>query len=158
MSTEVTNLNYMTGTRSTMVIDNKPYIQFTAQEWAIPGISLNAAIQPTAFRDIRYAGDKMQWDPLVIKFIVTEDLSNWIEAFKWLVSIGSPTEFSEYQGLGFQDVTVTVYNSHNNVIKRVKFADCVPTNLSEVTFSSQASETEYNYATLVLEYQHYSFE
>ena len=158
MSTEARNLNYMTGTRSTLVLGDKRDIQFTALDWSIPGVSLNAAIQATPHRDLRVPGDKMQWDPLVIKFIVNEDLTNWLEAFNWLVSIGAPQDYSQYEGLGFQDATVTIYDSHNNVSRRVKFTDCIPVSLSQIDFSSQEAETDYKYCTLVLEYSHYSFE
>ena len=149
----IENLNHTTGTRSTLVLAGFKSTEFTAVEHNIPGLSINAAVQPTPFRQKPQPGDTPNFEPLRVTFIVDENLSNWLEMYNWIVSFGAPDNYTQYKGSGFIDASLIMYNSHNNQIMKFKFIDAIITSLSEIAFSTMEESTVYKYATVSIEYE-----
>ena len=155
MSNEINTLNFTTGTRGVFLLPAVTETNFTIVKWNLPGIALPAATQPTPFRDMPVHGDKLEPESLALSFIVTEDLENWLEVYDWITELGAPEE----KGIQYKDRRAetdgvfTIYNSHNNVIKRFRFVNCVITYLSSVDFSTMEGDTDIKYATMTFEYQ-----
>ena len=49
----------------------------------IPDLNLGVANQPNYLRDIPVPGDKIDFGDLSIRFLVDEDLTNYMEIQKW---------------------------------------------------------------------------
>ena len=76
-----------------------PEVEFTCQTANIPGISLGSATQPTPLVDIPIPGDKISFQSLYINFLVDENLNNYKEIHDWLVGIGFPQNYTQFQNL-----------------------------------------------------------
>ena len=53
------------------------------------------------------------------------------------------------------DATLAILTSHNNVSKEITFADCFPTSLSALEFSTQQTDVEYLQAEVSFKYTYY---
>lgn len=151
------NLNYLSGNRAVLTIPGLTDTNYTLQSFPLPDIFLPAARIESPFAVQPFMGDKVEYEPLKVSFIVNENLSNWLELHNWLRNLGAPEDKKEFRNktLEFQDVLITVYNSHNNPILGFKFIDCVPTRLQGIDFTETISETEHKVVTFELEYQRY---
>ena len=76
-----------------------PEVEFTCQTANIPGISLGSATQPTPLVDIPIPGDKISFQSLDINFLVDENLNNYKEIHDWLIGIGFPQNYTQFQNL-----------------------------------------------------------
>ncbi len=152
----VEHLNHLSSNRATLVLSNLPNTTFTAVDYDLPGIHLPAATQDNPFTIAPFFGDQVEFDPLQIEFIVDEKMSNWIELFQWIAGNGGAVDPNK-RSFRFKDVdaVLTVYNAHNNPFLRVKFFNCVGTDLSGINFNQAAMETETRRSTLVLAYHYY---
>ena len=73
-----------------------PNVNFFCQRINIPSIGLGLASQATPFSDIPVLGDKLLFEQLTLNFIVSEDLSNYLEIYNWLISIGFPENDTQF--------------------------------------------------------------
>lgn len=127
-----------------------PYVTFNCQLVNLPGISIGEYAQENPFVPIWRAGDKAMYEPLVINFMIDEELWAWQAIHDWMRGLSFPTSFDEYKNLSLQvrnsplsskpqysDATLTLLTGHQNPYLRVKFYDVFPTSLSQLQFNVQ---------------------
>lgn len=114
---------------------------------------------PNPFRTSPRHGDRVEWEPLSITFLVDHDLSNWKEIYNWIVGLGAPRDKSlEYnKDLASVDMTIHTFTAQNNPNNTIYFSDCVPVALTGLNFTEEDSETVVLRATLDVEYENYRF-
>ena len=96
-------LDYATQTQFKFGIHQLPKVEFFTISANIPGISAETIIQPTPFKDIPIAGEKLTYENLSIVFQVDEYLENYISLHNWMTGIGFPTDRKEFRK--YRDVT-----------------------------------------------------
>lgn len=151
-------LNYLSADRLVFDVVNLPDFSFTVQTHNIPGVSIPAAKQPTPIVDIPRFGDKIINEPLLVTFIVTEDLENWLEIRNWITANASQIRREGQKApFGAVDVTITAYDSSNNPVGKFKFIGAVPTTLSGIDNTVKTAETTYMTATVQMEFESFDF-
>jgi len=80
-SNQPKNLNYFIPTGFKFTIEKIPNVNFFCQSANLPGLSAGQAILTTPLRDIPIAGDKVQYNELRVRFIIDEELKNWLEVY-----------------------------------------------------------------------------
>ena len=137
-----------------MIFDRLPNTTYFCQNANIPGISLTEIVRNTPFIDLYHPGEKAIYDTFNISFLVSEDLSAWLELHNWIRGATFPTDFKEYVDLGrttrsayaqslssnrrpvvYTDGVLTIYSNKNNPRFRVKFHDIFPTYLGSIPFN-----------------------
>ena len=81
------------------MIQSLPKVTYFCQAATIPNISLGYATQSTPFVDIPRPGEKIDFSELTIKFIIQEDMANYIELFDWMIALGFPENHRQFQQL-----------------------------------------------------------
>jgi len=159
MTSPNTGLNYISKNRATFTIPALSNTTFTIHEFELPGITLPTAVVPSPFYDKKLYGDKVEFDPLRLTFIVDEKITNWLELYNWIIGLGAPETKTQYleRELTELDAYITIYSSHNNPIYSIKFLECVPVSLSGMSFSESIQETTTIEATITMEYLRYEF-
>lgn len=61
-----------------------PKVIFAMQSFELPSMSINNVNQPTRFVDANEIGEKVNFEPYRISFVVDKYLRNYIEAFHWM--------------------------------------------------------------------------
>jgi len=162
-----------------------PEVEFTCQTANIPGISLGGAIQPTPLVDIPIPGDKISFQSLDINFLVDENLNNYKEIHDWLIGIGFPQNYTQFQNLQadgsdrfpgstrstaatgtsipqplseggtYSDATLTVLNSKNIAKTEIRFQNIYPTSLGSLSYDVKLSDVDYLQAAVSFNYMYY---
>ena len=76
-----------------------PKVEYFTTACNIPGISLNATVQPTPLADIPLPGDTISFGDLEITFLVDENLENYREIHGWMYGIGFPKARTQFADL-----------------------------------------------------------
>ena len=92
-------LDYLRPNSFKFMVHNIPNVSYFCQAANIPEINIPAAEQPTPLVDIPYPGDKLQFGPLMIRFLVQEDMMNYKELYDWLIGLGFPEDHNKHQSI-----------------------------------------------------------
>ena len=179
-----TKFDYASPTQFKFQLTKLPKVEYFTTACNIPGISLNATVQPTPLADIPLPGDTLTFSDLEITFLVDENLENYREIHGWMYGIGFPkarTQFSSFRRdeaqtfptaesvkgdvtnpgkpSGVQamygDATLTVMSAKNNPVIEVRFSDLYPVSLSGLSFNQQETDVTYLTATATFTYKLY---
>ena len=158
---QIKNRNFLAPTGFKLVLNRSPKVAFFSNAANIPGITLGEAIQPTYLKDIPTPGDKIVFDDFTVRFLVDEDLKNYMELQNWIRGLGYPESLEEIYDLQneerdittksshmmdiYSDGTLTVLGSSQNAIFKILFRDLWPYSLTTLQFD--ATDTDVNYFT-----------
>jgi len=174
--------DYADPTKFKFNIIKLPKVEYFCTQVNLPGISLaDNYSQPTPFRNIPLPGEKLEYEPLAMTFLVDENLENYQEIHGWLRGLGFPGGYDDFktlldagsdrfptskpttkfnapnQGAIFSDATLNILTSKNNPVTEVRFSDCFPISLSSLQYNQQATDTDYLTATVTFNYKLYDF-
>ena len=167
---QITNRNFLSPVGFQFTLQKKPKIDFFCNSANIPGINLGVAMQPTPLKAIPIPGETLTYDDLTLRFMVDEDMENYLEVWNWLNQFGFPRDWGQYQQLlnedenskgkqtaisGMSDGTLLVYNSNYNVNLKVEYKDLFPVSLSSIQFDTTSTEINYASALVVFKYTIY---
>lgn len=150
-TTGINNINFLQPTAFKITIDRKNYpnLEFFAQTVMHPSMSLGFAEMPyPRIGTISMPGDKLTFGELSANIILDENMNSYMEMYNWMkriVETKNITSLNVYtDDIPTQaDVTVSVLTSHNNVSKRIRYIDCIPTLLGDVSFESTTGDIQY---------------
>lgn len=138
-------------------IQKLPTVSFFTQSFSIPAVNLGTANVPTPFVNMPVPGDHITYDLLNIRFLVDEDLANYIELYEWMTALGFPDSFDQYKtvvperyalnGGVYSTGVVEVLDSAKKCFAEIVFEDLYPVNLSSVDFNAKATDIGYIEAT-----------
>lgn len=138
------NMSLLNPNEFRFFLHRAPYLTFFVQTVFLPSISLPAAIEGNPFTDIKVPGDHIEWDSLIVKFLVDEDLQGWREMYDWMRGMGFPETFDEYKKarrdgdnknksaweVFTSDCSVFTNTGHRNVNIEYLFQSAWPTKLT----------------------------
>ena len=168
--TPLDNRNFLSPTGFKFGLKRSPGVAFFCNQANIPSLDLGVAEQPSYLKDIPIPGDKMQFGDLNLRFLVDEDLVNFMEIQNWMRGLGFPESLAEFQELREESIlgvmgksTEDIYSdgtlqilSSNLVPKfQVVFNDLFPYSLSTVTFDATDTDIEYFTADVSFKYTIY---
>ena len=138
-------------------IAKEPKVSFFCNSARIPEITLGTAIQPTYLKDIDVPGEKLTYGDFSLRFLVDENLENYMAIHNWLTGLGFPDSAQDYRDLitnedNYEDVekqysdgSLHILNSNFRDTAIVKFSNLFPINLTSLEFEADA--TDFNYFT-----------
>jgi len=166
---QVQNKNFLNPTGFKFILNRAPKVVFFSNQANIPGLNLGVTEQTSYLTDIPVPGDKLQFQDLNLRFLVDEDLENYLEIQHWLRGLGFPDslkEIYEWQSsnpnaprgeLNYtSDGTLNVLSSSNTPNFKVKFLDLFPVSLSDLDFDATDSDIDYLTANVTFKYTIYN--
>tara|TARA_Y100000401_G_C8181043_1_gene153983 strand:- start:24 stop:563 length:540 start_codon:yes stop_codon:yes gene_type:complete len=169
-SNQPENFNYFNPIGFKFEVDKLPNVNFFCQSATLPGLTLGEATQPNPFRDIPTPGDKILFEELTIRFVVDEELENWLEMKEWIFGLGYPNSTDEYNELSktnneikprgnkYSDGILMVLTSNKNAQIKVTFQDLWPVTLTGIQMDSSVAEVDYITADATFAYTIYKVE
>jgi len=159
------NLNILGDNNFHFEIQELPTVSLFAQTFSIPGITLGRAPVPTSNVDYNMPGEKIEYEDLVITFLIDEYLKNYIEVFNWMTYLGFPESTDQFKKLKanltpykeVSDIILTVTTNKFNPYIQIVFVDCFPTDLSPVDFTNIDTTVSPIQATVTFDYSYYYF-
>ena len=97
--TPIDNRNFLSPTGFKFGLKRSPGVAFFCNQANIPSLDLGVAEQPSYLKDIPLPGDKMQFGDLNLRFLVDEDLVNFMEIQNWMRGLGFPESLAEFNDL-----------------------------------------------------------
>lgn len=167
---QIQNRNFLSTIGFKFTLQKKPKIDFFCNSANIPGINLGVAMQATPLKMLPVPGEVLSFDDFSIRFMVDENMENYLEVWNWLCQFGFPRDFGQYQQLinedensegvqkaitGMSDGTLIIYNSNYNSNLKVTFKDLFPVSLSSIQFDSTDPDIKYASAEVVFKYTIY---
>jgi hypothetical protein len=166
-SKQISNRNFLSPIGFKFSLVKEPKVAFFCNAASIPEITLGTSVQTSYLKDIDVPGDKIAYGDLNIRFLVDEDLQNYMAIHNWITGLGFPESTQEYKdaitndrGLRdedyvFSDGSLRILNSNYNDIAVVKFKDLFPVSLTSLTFDTSLTDVEYLTADVVFRYTIY---
>ena len=169
---QIQNRNFLSPIGFKFILNKAPKVAFFSNTANIPRIDLGTTAQPNYLRDIPVPGDKMEFEDFTLRFLVDEDLENYIEIQNWIRGLGFPENLKEIYDLQtntagvdnkqnpmnnvYSDGTLEVLNSNKNINFKVVFRDLFPYTLSSLDFDATDEDVNYFTAEVVFKYTMYN--
>ena len=165
---QIQNRNFLSGVAFKFNLAKFPKVDFFSNSARIPELSLGTAVQPSYLKDIDIPGEKLTYGDLSIRFLVDENMENYMAVHNWLKGVGFPETPQQFTDLTtdsdgirdekevFSDGSLHILNSNFQNVAIVKFQDLFPVGLTSLEFD--ATETDINYFTaeVVMRYTVYN--
>lgn len=150
-------MNFLPTTRFQFVLQRCPNVSFFVQTATLPGMTLNPTLQPTPFRDTRFAGDRVELEPLTISIRMDENMEAYFEIAEWMQGLSRYESYDDYKNLStrdglYSDASLIILNSRNNPNIEFTIQSIFPSNLGAIQFN--ALDTDTVYATCDVTFEH----
>ena len=154
---QIQNRNFLAPVGFKFTLAKYPKVSFFSNSARIPELTLGTAIQSSYLKDIDVPGEKLTYGDLTIRFLVDENMENYVAMHNWLKGIGfpeTPQQFKDQitddegikdEKLVFSDGSLHILSSNFQDVAIVKFQDLFPVGLTSLEFD--ATETDINYFT-----------
>ena len=160
-----TNMNFLSPIGFKFQLGNFPEVNYFCQAATLPGISIGTIAVPTPLKTIELSGDEVTFEELSIRFVVDENMKNWLAIYDWIIGLGFPTEEGQakYKKLAATselttDAVLTILTSNMNPQINFRFKECFPLNLSSIAFDSGGTDIDYVTADVSFRYDVYTVE
>jgi hypothetical protein len=168
------NINPLSPTGFRLSISKLPDLTYFCQQANLPEVELPAIEMPTSFSTIAIPGEMIHFGDLVVQFLVDENLANYKGVFNWLIGLGFPENYLQYQALAAQDPSaqnnkfggmisnysdgiLEILGSNNIATQTIRFRDLHPTSVSSLPFQATIDDVNYLIGTATFRYTYYDF-
>jgi len=160
------NLNYLSNISFRLTMQDAPNITWFCQAVNVPGVSIEGIDVTTPHATIPFAGNKVSFEELSVRFIVDEHMKNWTEIYDRIIALGLAEGGEKYRllkaksdltqrGGTVSTLVLTVLTSAMNPQMEFHFYEAFPISLSALDFDSANTDLEYFTATAGFRYVNY---
>ena len=165
---QINNRNFLSPVGFKFTLSKDPKISFFCNSARIPEISLGSAVQPNYLKDLDVPGDKLNYGDFSLRFLVDENMKNYMAVHNWLTGLGFPETTQQFRDLitddngvrnlnyQFSDGSLHILNSNFRDVAIVKFKDLFPTYLTSLEFEASDSDINYFTAEVTFKYTIYN--
>ena len=171
--TQIQNRNFLAPVGFKFNLQRSPGVAYFCNQANIPDLSLGVAVQTNYLRDIPTPGDKIEFRDLTLRFLVDEDLTNYMEIQKWIRGLGFPEsiqDFNKFEKEGqnnlpkryaqfgdqiYSDGTLQILSSNLVAKFNVNFTELFPVSLTTLEFDATDTDIEYFTADVTFKYTMY---
>jgi len=166
---QIQNRNFLSPTGFQFSLSKEPKVSFFCTSARIPELSLQTSTQATYLKDIDVPGEKLTYGDLTLKFLVDENMTNYMAIHNWLTGLGFSETTQDFANLTtneqgiknqlneqFSDGSLTILSSNYRSNTIVRFKDMFPVSLSSLEFDTSATDIEYFTADATFKYTIYN--
>ena len=164
---QIDNRNFLSGVGFKFNLTKFPKVDFFSNSARIPELNLELTRQPSYLKNIDVPGERLTYGDLTLRFLVDENMENYISVYTWLKGLGFPESTKEFKELttdkdgqrdpkeAFCDGTLRILNSNYREVAKVKFTDLFPVSLSSLDFDATNNDVQYFTAEASFKYTIY---
>ncbi len=161
---QIQNRNFLSPVGFEFTLAKYPKASFLCNSARIPEITLGTTTQPNYLKELDVPGEILVYGDLVLRFLVDENMENYMALHNWLTGLGFPETADQYvkqttdeEGLRdskeqWSDGSLNILNSNFRTTATVKFKDLWPTSLTSLDFD--ATESDINYFTAEVSFKY----
>lgn len=172
LNNQPSNRNLLSPVGFKFKLNKAPKVDFFSNFAGIPAITLGSALQTRYGKNIDIPGDKMNFEDFRLRFLVDENMENYMEIWNWMTGLGFPYSLEQYSDFKnssqeYQsprinedfyersDGTLQILNSSFNVQSQVIFDGLYPVYLSALDFDATLEDIRYLTAEVTFKYTYY---
>ena len=167
---QIQNRNFLSNVAFKFNLAKFPKVDFFSNSARIPELTLELTRQPSYLKTIDVPGERLTYGDLTLRFLVDENMENYISVYNWLTGLGFPETTKEFADLikdkdgqrdpkeAFCDGTLRILNSNYREVAKVKFNDLFPTSLTSLDFDATNTDVQYFTAEATFKYTVYKIE
>lgn len=164
---QIGNRNFLSPVGFKFTLAKEPKVDFFSNSASIPNISLGTAVQPSYLKDVDIPGEKLTYGDFSLRFLVDENMVNYMAIHNWMTGLGFPETAQEFKDLTtdatgqrdlkeqFSDGSLHILNSNFRDVAIVKFRDLFPVSLSSLEFDASEADIQYFTADVTFKYTIY---
>ena len=164
---QIQNRNFLSGVAFKFNLAKFPKVDFFSNSARIPELSLELTQQASYLKNIDVPGERLNYGDFTLRFLVDENMENYISIYDWLTGLGFPETTKEFADLikdkdgqrdakeAFCDGTLRILNSNYREVAKVKFNDLFPTSLTSLDFDATNTDVQYFTAEATFKYTLY---
>jgi hypothetical protein len=169
---QIDNRNFLSPTGFKFTLTRTPKVAFFCNQANIPDLNLGVAIQPSYTKMLPTPGDIIEFGDLTLRFLVDENIENYMEIQNWIRGLGFPEELQQFDDLEksgtvqgtyvkdsqniYSDGTLQVLTSSQIPNFQIRFQDLFPYSLSTMTFDATDTDIQYFTADVSFKYTVYN--
>ena len=165
---QLTNRNFLSPAAFQFTVTKEPKVSFFCTSASIPELFFQTNVQPSYLKDIDVPGEKLEYGDLTVRFLVDEDLTNYMAIHNWMTGIGYPETLQDFKtettkpdtsrdmNLQFSDGSLSILNSNFRTNAIVKFKDLFPVSLTSLEFDTAVTDIQYFTAEATFKYLVYN--
>ena len=165
-SNQIQNRNFLSPVGFKFTLAKYPKVSFFCNSSRIPELSLGTAIQPSYLKDLDVPGEKITYGDLSVRFLVDENLENYMSIHNWITGLGFPETTQQFKNQTtnsdgirdlkeqYSDGSLSILNSNYRTVGDVKFKDLFPISLTY--FDSTVTDIQYFTAEATFKYTVYN--
>jgi len=177
-STQPSDLDYLKPNGFKFQIHTLPNVSYFCQAANIPAFSIGFTETETPLSPLFNPGEKPQFGDLIIRFLVQENMANYIELYNWLTGLSFPDNHVQYKNwnnkqqyrfpavpekrLGsvtnFSDADFFILDSDNNPNVKITYYDLFPISLEALDFDIASGNVDYLVGIAAFKYRRYTIE
>jgi hypothetical protein len=166
-SNQIGNRNFLSPIGFKFTLARYPKVSFFTNSARIPELTMSVAIQPNYLNEIPVPGSAMTFGDFNLRFLVDENMENYMAIHNWLTGLGFPETTKQYKDLttngdgirdskeAFSDGSLSILNSNYKSTATVKFRDLFPVSLSSLEFDATPTDVVYLTAQVTFKYTIY---
>ena len=164
----IDNRNFLSGVGFKFNLTKFPKVDFYSNSARIPELNLELTRQPSYLKNIDVPGERLTYGDLTLRFLVDENMENYISIYTWLKGLGFPESTQQFKDLttdrdgirdpkeAFCDGTLRILNSNYREVAKVKFNDLFPTSLTSLDFDATNTDVQFFTAEATFKYTIYN--
>ena len=164
---QIQNRNFLSGVAFKFNLTKFPKVDFFSNSARIPELNLELTTQASYLKNIDVPGERLTYGDFTLRFLVDENMENYIAIYNWLKGLGFPETTKQYKDVitdsqgqrdpkeAFCDGTLSILNSNYREVAKVKFNDLFPTSLTSLDFDATATDVQYLTAEATFKYTIY---
>ena len=164
---QIQNRNFLSGVAFKFNLTKFPKVDFFSNSARIPELSLELAQQASYLKNIAVPGERLTFGDFTLRFLVDENMENYISVYNWLTGLGFPETTKEFADIikdsdgqtdpkeAFCDGTLRILNSNYREVAKVKFNDLFPISLTSLDFDATNTDVQFFTAEATFKYTLY---
>ena len=165
---QIENRNFLSGVGFKFNLAKFPKVDFFSNSARIPELNLELARQASYLKNIDIPGERLTYGDFTLRFLIDENMENYISVYTWLKGLGFPESTQEFKDLttdkdgirdpkeAFCDGSLRILNSNYREVAKVKFKDLFPISLTSLDFDATNTDVQFLTAQATFKYTIYN--
>lgn len=146
--TDPLNIDPLLVTAFKLILPKLPSVTMFMQTVSLPGLSVKRVTQDTRFVSVAQIGEKINYSPLTVNFLVQGNLNNYREIEAWVRRM-------TVEGSHVDEVDNIVLSINDQ--DTVRFYNCWPSTLGNLDFEANPTDAKYHHCSVTFEYDYWEF-
>lgn len=143
--------NYLSPTRFKVVISrrNYPNLQFFANSVQHPSMDMTPPDVGYRRTSVAVPADTVDFGQLTLDIMLDEKMRVYEEMYNWMLRLvnekvkpntGKLYADAKEDPASYNDMTISIYNSSNNPIRRIQYVNALPVTLGDINFTATSDD------------------